>query len=145
MPRRLTGFTPSGNLHLGNYVGALRPIIIEQSNSDTVVFISDLHALTGTRSGRGAATNPRTGASVQYPLRTHLHRAAGGQSAGRRPDHGLDSAQREDEQVDLLRSGRAAIADEPARPLSRRNRPPDLGPRSDEPDMGQQADIAFVT
>ena len=46
MPRRLTGFTPSGNLHLGNYIGALRPIITEQPDSDTVVFISDLHALT---------------------------------------------------------------------------------------------------
>lgn len=46
MPRRLTGFTPSGNLHLGNYVGAMRPIITEQASSDTVVFISDLHALT---------------------------------------------------------------------------------------------------
>jgi tryptophanyl-tRNA synthetase len=44
MPRRLTGFTPSGNLHLGNYVGALRPIITEQPESDMVVFISDLHA-----------------------------------------------------------------------------------------------------
>ena len=46
MPRRLTGFTPSGNLHLGNYLGAIRPIITEQHTSDTVVFISDLHALT---------------------------------------------------------------------------------------------------
>jgi tryptophanyl-tRNA synthetase len=46
MSRRLTGFTPSGNLHLGNYVGAMRPIITEQASTDTVVFISDLHALT---------------------------------------------------------------------------------------------------
>lgn len=46
MPRRLTGFTPSGSLHLGNYLGAMRPIIAEQAKSDTVVFISDLHALT---------------------------------------------------------------------------------------------------
>ncbi|MGO9078420.1 MAG: tryptophan--tRNA ligase [Streptosporangiaceae bacterium] len=46
MPRRLTGFTPSGELHLGNYVGAIRPIISEQANGDTVVFVSDLHALT---------------------------------------------------------------------------------------------------
>jgi tryptophanyl-tRNA synthetase len=48
MPRRLTGFTPSGDLHLGNYLGAMRPIITEQTSSgtDTVVFISDLHALT---------------------------------------------------------------------------------------------------
>jgi tryptophanyl-tRNA synthetase len=46
MPRRLTGFTPSGNLHLGNYLGAIRPIIAEQRTTETVVFISDLHALT---------------------------------------------------------------------------------------------------
>jgi tryptophanyl-tRNA synthetase len=46
MPRRLTGFTPSGDLHLGNYFGAIRPIIAEQTLTDTVVFVSDLHALT---------------------------------------------------------------------------------------------------
>jgi tryptophanyl-tRNA synthetase len=46
MPRRLTGFTPSGTLHLGNYLGAIRPIVAESHPSDTVVFISDLHALT---------------------------------------------------------------------------------------------------
>jgi tryptophanyl-tRNA synthetase len=45
MARQLTGFTPSGDLHLGNYLGAMRPIIGAQS-ADTVVFISDLHALT---------------------------------------------------------------------------------------------------
>ncbi|MBN9102279.1 MULTISPECIES: tryptophan--tRNA ligase [unclassified Pseudonocardia] len=45
MPRRLTGFTPSGHLHLGNHIGAVRPIVAEQS-ADTVVFVSDLHALT---------------------------------------------------------------------------------------------------
>ena len=50
MPRRLTGFTPSGDLHLGNYIGAIRPIVEAQRESaapdDTVIFISDLHALT---------------------------------------------------------------------------------------------------
>jgi tryptophanyl-tRNA synthetase len=46
MPRRLTGFTPSGHLHLGNYLGAIRPIITGQTSADTVIFISDLHALT---------------------------------------------------------------------------------------------------
>jgi tryptophanyl-tRNA synthetase len=46
MPRRLTGFTPSGDLHLGNYFGAIAPIIDGQYAMDTVVFISDLHALT---------------------------------------------------------------------------------------------------
>jgi len=46
MSRRLTGFTPSGHLHLGNYFGAIRPIIAEQHTTDTAVFVSDLHALT---------------------------------------------------------------------------------------------------
>ncbi|MFC4945284.1 tryptophan--tRNA ligase [Pseudonocardia sp. GCM10023141] len=46
MSRRISGFTPSGSLHLGNYVGAIRPIIAQQSTTDTVVFVSDLHALT---------------------------------------------------------------------------------------------------
>ena len=46
MSRRLTGFTPSGDLHLGNYLGAIRSIVAEQASTDTVVFVSDLHALT---------------------------------------------------------------------------------------------------
>ena len=48
MARRLTGFTPSGDLHLGNLIGAIRPIVRAQQDaaSDTVIFISDLHALT---------------------------------------------------------------------------------------------------
>ena len=46
MSRRLTGFTPSGDLHLGNYIGAIQPIVAEQAIADTVVFVSDLHALT---------------------------------------------------------------------------------------------------
>ena len=46
MSRRLSGFTPSGDLHLGNYIGAIRPIVTDQAIADTVVFVSDLHALT---------------------------------------------------------------------------------------------------
>ncbi|MEG8183730.1 tryptophan--tRNA ligase [Nocardia terpenica] len=46
MPRRLTGFTPSGDLHLGNYFGAIEPALREQVSGDTSIFISDLHALT---------------------------------------------------------------------------------------------------
>jgi tryptophanyl-tRNA synthetase len=50
MARRLTGFTPSGDLHLGNHIGAIRPIVEAQRHGaapdETVIFISDLHALT---------------------------------------------------------------------------------------------------
>ena len=50
MARRLTGFTPSGDLHRGNQIGAIRPIVEAQRHAadpaDTVIFVSDLHALT---------------------------------------------------------------------------------------------------
>jgi tryptophanyl-tRNA synthetase len=46
MTTRLTGFTPSGDLHLGNYLGAIQPIVERQRHADTIAFISDLHALT---------------------------------------------------------------------------------------------------
>ena len=42
MPRRLSGFKPTGHLHLGNLLGAIRPAIEEE----TVILIADLHALT---------------------------------------------------------------------------------------------------
>jgi tryptophanyl-tRNA synthetase len=44
--RRLTGLTPSGGLQLGNYVGAIRPLVDAQYDSDSMIFIADLHAMT---------------------------------------------------------------------------------------------------
>jgi tryptophanyl-tRNA synthetase len=44
--RRLSGFKPTGGLHLGNYLGAIRPTLDEQRTVDSVVMIVDLHALT---------------------------------------------------------------------------------------------------
>lgn len=46
MSRQLTGFTPSGDLHLGNYLGAIRPAIAAQPGACTVLLVTDLHALT---------------------------------------------------------------------------------------------------
>ncbi|HEX7746371.1 MAG TPA: tryptophan--tRNA ligase [Micromonosporaceae bacterium] len=46
--RTLTGFTPTGRLHLGNLLGAIQPIVAAQRDTDTVVFLADLHALTVT-------------------------------------------------------------------------------------------------
>ncbi len=43
---RLTGLTPSGDLHIGSYIGAIRPIMADQHETDTIAFISDMHALT---------------------------------------------------------------------------------------------------
>jgi tryptophanyl-tRNA synthetase len=47
--RRISGFTPTGSMHLGNYLGAIRPMIADQAHSDSLIFISDLHALTVER------------------------------------------------------------------------------------------------
>ena len=46
MVRYLTGFQPSGTLHIGNYFGALRPAIELQHKGEAFYFIADYHALT---------------------------------------------------------------------------------------------------
>ena len=45
----LTGVQPTGDLHLGNYVGAVRPLteIAADPARDVYVFVADLHALNG--------------------------------------------------------------------------------------------------
>lgn len=44
--RMVSGIKPSGNLTLGNYIGAIKPFVSYQDNYDLFVFIADLHALT---------------------------------------------------------------------------------------------------
>jgi tryptophanyl-tRNA synthetase len=44
--RRLTGFQPTGHLHLGNLLGAMRPLVAAQTRADSIAMIADLHALT---------------------------------------------------------------------------------------------------
>ncbi|MEE6263454.1 tryptophan--tRNA ligase [Plantactinospora sonchi] len=46
--RRITGLKPTGHLHLGNLLGAIRPIVTGQYRAETIVFLADLHALTVT-------------------------------------------------------------------------------------------------
>lgn len=41
----LTGIKPTGTPHLGNYVGALKPLIELAKTNKTFMFIADLHAL----------------------------------------------------------------------------------------------------
>jgi tryptophanyl-tRNA synthetase len=42
----LSGIAASGRLHIGNYIGALRPWVAEQDVYQNFCFIADLHALT---------------------------------------------------------------------------------------------------
>ncbi len=41
----LTGIKPTGTPHLGNYVGALKPLVEMAKSNKTFMFIADLHAL----------------------------------------------------------------------------------------------------
>lgn len=49
MKRILSGVQPSGQIHLGNYLGAIRQHIEMQGSFETFLFIADLHALTTIR------------------------------------------------------------------------------------------------
>ena len=47
--RILTGIKPTGTLHLGNYVGAIRPAIqsIQNSDDEAFFFLADYHGIIG--------------------------------------------------------------------------------------------------
>ena len=51
--RFLTGIKPTGDLHLGNYVGAMRPILelLRPGDTEGFLFIADGHALTSVHDG----------------------------------------------------------------------------------------------
>ncbi len=44
--RVLSGVQPTGNLHIGNYLGAIRNWVEDQSNYDNFFCVVDLHAIT---------------------------------------------------------------------------------------------------
>ena len=49
MKRVLSGLQPSGQLHVGNYAGAIRQFIDMQATHEMFVFVASYHALTSTR------------------------------------------------------------------------------------------------
>jgi tryptophanyl-tRNA synthetase len=62
MARILTGVQPSGTLHVGNYFGAMRPILSLQEANEVFVFLADLHALTSLRDAEALRRNVRDAA-----------------------------------------------------------------------------------
>ncbi|BDV02559.1 MAG: tryptophan--tRNA ligase [Candidatus Hepatoplasma vulgare] len=47
MKRIVSGITATGNLHIGNYIGAIQYLLKEQDkNNELFVFVADLHGLT---------------------------------------------------------------------------------------------------
>jgi len=47
--RLLTGMQPSGTLHIGNYLGALKPFVDVYEDYESYIMVADLHALTSLR------------------------------------------------------------------------------------------------
>ncbi len=46
MPRLFSGIQPSGEVHLGNYLGAVRRWVAEQDDHDAIYCVVDLHAMS---------------------------------------------------------------------------------------------------
>ena len=46
MPRVFSGIQPTGEMHLGNYLGAVRRWVAEQDRQDAIYCVVDLHAMT---------------------------------------------------------------------------------------------------
>ena len=46
MKKILTGLQPTGNITLGNYIGAIKQMKVLQDNYDSYIFVADMHAIT---------------------------------------------------------------------------------------------------
>lgn len=57
--RIVSGVQPSGTLHLGNYLGALRQFVTLQETAPTFVFVADLHAITVWQNPSALAAHTR--------------------------------------------------------------------------------------
>ena len=44
----ISGIQPTGQIHIGNYLGAVKQWIDLQEKEDTIFFIADLHSLTAS-------------------------------------------------------------------------------------------------
>jgi len=63
-PRILSGIQSTGNLHLGNYLGAVRNWVEGQSQYENFLFVADLHAITMPHDPATLAANTYTLAAL---------------------------------------------------------------------------------
>jgi tryptophanyl-tRNA synthetase len=59
MMRVVSGIQPTGNLHLGNYLGAIRRWVRMQDEAECLFFLADLHAITVYHDPAELAANVR--------------------------------------------------------------------------------------
>ena len=58
--RFLTGLQPSGQLHIGNYFGAIKPAVELQEQGEGFYFIANYHAMTTMESAQALRENTRS-------------------------------------------------------------------------------------
>jgi tryptophanyl-tRNA synthetase len=63
-PRVLSGVQPTGNLHLGNYLGAIRNWVPMQDTHECLFMLADLHAITVPQNPADLARNTRETAAA---------------------------------------------------------------------------------
>lgn len=71
----LTGIKPTGTPHLGNYIGALKPLIEMAEMHRTFVFIADLHALNSIRNPKDIQQHSYEIAAMLIALGLNLENA----------------------------------------------------------------------
>ena len=59
MKRVLSGIQPSGQLHIGNYAGAIKQFVDMQADHEMFVFVASYHAMTSTRDAETLRNNTR--------------------------------------------------------------------------------------
>nr|MCU0609754.1 tryptophan--tRNA ligase [Chitinispirillaceae bacterium] len=57
--RILSGIKPSGTIHIGNYLGMIRPMVESQKRGELFCFVANLHSLTTLFDGPAMAANTR--------------------------------------------------------------------------------------
>ncbi|MBB6120494.1 tryptophan--tRNA ligase [Nocardiopsis algeriensis] len=60
----LTGIKPTGDFHLGNYIGAIKPALAASGEYDTYYFIADYHALNTVKDADELRHSIRSGAAT---------------------------------------------------------------------------------
>ncbi|MBX1885845.1 tryptophan--tRNA ligase [Campylobacter peloridis] len=66
--RVLTGLQPSGDLHIGNYFGAIKQMINMQDDNQMLIFIANYHALTSNFNGEELKQNSLKAAAAFLSL-----------------------------------------------------------------------------
>ncbi len=71
-PRVFSGVQPTGNLHLGNYLGAIRNFVGLQKTHECIYCVVDMHAITVWQDPKELAANTREVAAAYLLYIIHI-------------------------------------------------------------------------